>query len=288
MGLRRGLSVNGAAAKRPRKGPRRYGALVPSHASMGPRPNGRGKEVLGDLLAIAVGRQWGRGQTAAESPNATAGRQHAPASMGPRPNGRGKRDGDNAAVIDKNASMGPRPNGRGKGIAEEGMPPAGSCVNGAAAKRPRKVPQGLARQLRFCGVNGAAAKRPRKGAGGVGFRTGQCLRQWGRGQTAAESRQTSSAVRAVQSCVNGAAAKRPRKVHGSRLHARRERCVNGAAAKRPRKVAPALAAPASAPRVNGAAAKRPRKVDTVAPVDGKHQASMGPRPNGRGKIGNAT
>ena len=83
--------------------------------------------------------------------------------------------------------MGPRPDGRGKQLAV-----------GVLAK-----PQ--------VGVNGAAARRPRKGAGGGGACVRSCLRQWGRGQTAAESGMTDEIDRIVSS-VNGAAARRPRKV----------------------------------------------------------------------------
>ena len=107
--------VNGAAAKRPRKvcvrsGPcplflrqwgrgqtaaesRRRGtrSATSARASMGPRPNGRGKSHGSNSLWPSGLRQWGRGQTAAESPSPTSGLVRSRASMGPRPNGRGKR-----------------------------------------------------------------------------------------------------------------------------------------------------------------------------------------------------
>ena len=107
--------VNGAAAKRPRKGlcararrparpasmgprPNGRGKAAPAahptpylKASMGPRPNGRGKIDPATERAGQDLRQWGRGQTAAESVwrgvKEIAGDL---ASMGPRPNGRGK------------------------------------------------------------------------------------------------------------------------------------------------------------------------------------------------------
>ena len=131
--------VNGAAAKRPRKGalPCRGAARRPQ-ASMGPRPNGRGK--------VAAG---GRGPL------------RAAASMGPRPNGRGKHVITAPSRGPQCASMGPRPNGRGKAMPKPKAPSIGS-VNGAAAKRPRKdLAKHYGRQ--------------------------RLMRQWGRGQTAAES-----------------------------------------------------------------------------------------------------
>ena len=108
-------------------------------------------------------------------------------------------------------------------------------------------------------------------------------RQWGRGQTAAESsgRPTN---RSACHCVNGAAAKRPRKGLAESRRGSAGAGVNGAAAKRPRKVTKAES-PFSRPlRVNGAAAKRPRKVVAPLAFAGPLGASMGPRPNGRGKL----
>ena len=60
------MSVNGAAARRPRKdGEGQLWRAWPV-ASMGPRPDGRGKMGPGEAAGAALGRQWGRGQTAAE------------------------------------------------------------------------------------------------------------------------------------------------------------------------------------------------------------------------------
>ena len=116
MPMVRKLGFNGAAAKRPRKGagaarwpgmpsgfngaaakrPRKDTECAPAIgwaglASMGPRPNGRGKTSTARGMTGTCTLQWGRGQTAAESANLDdvvgyGGR----ASMGPRPNGRGK------------------------------------------------------------------------------------------------------------------------------------------------------------------------------------------------------
>ena len=85
-------------------------------ASMGPRPNGRGKEVHHwtppDMVACFNG-------AAAKRPRKGAGPQRRPArhpraSMGPRPNGRGKHVSRGTLSYASFASMGPRPNGRGK------------------------------------------------------------------------------------------------------------------------------------------------------------------------------
>ena len=89
-GARPTQSVNGAAARRPRKDARAERREWQGIASMGPRPDGRGKPptrrtkrrgprvngaaarrprkaaVVPDSHCLAGARQWGRGQTAAE------------------------------------------------------------------------------------------------------------------------------------------------------------------------------------------------------------------------------
>ena len=227
--------VNGAAARRPRKDLACRLARLAACASMGPRPDGRGKPARRGRGWAALGRQWGRGQTAAES---LAARQNPsgrlPASMGPRPDGRGKRQRRIRPAYMAVASMGPRPDGRGKPVPAPAAPPPLS-VNGAAARRPRK----------------ASIPKTR--------RTFEFERQWGRGQTAAESCRRGRRRRLAER-VNGAAARRPRKGRlGSRC-APSGCCVNGAAARRPRK-----------------GASRTGKARQVL------GASMGPRPDGRGK-----
>ena len=82
--------------------------------------------------------------------------------------------------------MGPRPNGRGKWTSINASSICRRCVNGAAAKRPRKA-----------------------GSVRLDKRVGK-ERQWGRGQTAAESFLWHGRGQ-IYLCVNGAAAKRPRK-----------------------------------------------------------------------------
>ena len=226
---------------------------------MGPRPDGRGKTVDVDGASNIAERQWGRGQTAAESSLANhstiytqlrqwgrgqtaaesesvvwasarfhtrqwgrgqtaAERQRRtqcygkaePASMGPRPDGRGKTvDGKNQH-LPVTASMGPRPDGRGKLPLRYGMQHEVQASMG-----PR--PDGRGKRQ-----DGAAPDAHHR-------------RQWGRGQTAAESRR---------------------------------QCPPGNALR----------------RVNGAAARRPRKDENGHEGHNRIVASMGPRPDGRGKL----
>ena len=131
--------VNGAAAGWPRKGAMPGSPPPPNSASMGPRPDGRGR--AGPQLAGAEPprRQWGRGRMAAEGLRPAEfsplrrrrqwgrGRMAAegsaipmiclsniPASMGPRPDGRGRTLCALGAHSHFSASMGPRPDGRGR------------------------------------------------------------------------------------------------------------------------------------------------------------------------------
>ena len=201
--------------------------------------------------------------------------------MGPRPNGRGKEARPPAPLFHSRASMGPRPNGRGKlSPSREGAPRRlrqwgrgqtaaespcrpcrigrTSCVNGAAAKRPRKGLGGQDAGRRRYGVNGAAAKRPRKAKG-----------------------RPQRALADVR--VNGAAAKRPRKADARRAAALprpQRQWGRGQTAAERRSMERLSMRPLS---VNGAAAKRPRKARGALGVVGGAVASMGPRPNGRGK-----
>ena len=204
--------VNGAAARRPRKVvdvPTTR--LARGEASMGPRPDGRGKP--GHVV------RW---------PGSIL------ASMGPRPDGRGKNQPASAM-----ANRGRRRQwGRGQTAAEScpgwqcRRPRAG--VNGAAARRPRKVCGAGRNCPAGTSVNGAAARRPRKGNGALPALSAR-RRQWGRGQTAAES---------------------------GREHVRRNFQLDASM---------------------GAAARRPRKGCRQGPSHVPEAASMGPRPDGRGK-----
>ena len=157
-------------------------------ASMGPRPDGRGR--LGPLR----GAGW-----------------IVSASMGPRPDGRGRFVIQPSLAWPGPASMGPRPDGRGRAVlpsmvtatlkrqwgrdrmAAEGSPPAmpaptAASVNGAATGWPRKA--AAARTTRRCRrrVNGAATGWPRKAFSAPGQLSLGSLRQWGRDRMAAEGR----------------------------------------------------------------------------------------------------
>ena len=58
--------VNGAATGWPRKALCRTVWTPPLHASMGPRPDGRGRKGALDLILPVGQRQWGRDRMAAE------------------------------------------------------------------------------------------------------------------------------------------------------------------------------------------------------------------------------
>ena len=209
-------------------------------------------------------RQWGRGQTAAESARRRALCAHGEASMGPRPNGRGKTLYTVQIRATSPASMGPRPNGRGKG---PGRVQAVLVVRASMGPRPNGrgkstyIMTPLRRGRRQWGRGQTAAERC---STGTVRSISPSTRQWGRGQTAAE-RPRAAQFAERRPGVNGAAAKRPRKVRGDRhvdphggasmgprpngrgkragraICFRSPSCVNGAAAKRPRKVSsPAL------------------------------------------------
>ena len=111
-----------------------------SHASMGPRPDGRGETIFVHELSLQQRLQWGRDLTVAESGEGEG--VSIPlclASMGPRPDGRGEtilltgqnhiytllQWGRDLTVAERivrvsqvsregMASMGPRPDGRGE------------------------------------------------------------------------------------------------------------------------------------------------------------------------------
>ena len=298
--------VNGAAARRPRKvdaparlsiarrlrqwgrgqtaaeSARRLGRDVAVLASMGPRPDGRGKLVKNPDDVNLFERQWGRGQTAAERTRdkAICCLQYA-ASMGPRPDGRGKRVDDGQHPRHGRASMGPRPDGRGK-FGRDPCRCLSARVNGAAARRPRKAAVKVRHHLAW----GSASMGPRpdgRGKYAVGWRRCRvCGRQWGRGQTAAER------IRLAQLVVQLVASMGPRPDGRGKLSRalslRPRPRVNGAAARRPRKDVPGLLSSAG-----GAASMGPRpdgrgKKDRALARPHLQEASMEPRPDGRGKL----
>ena len=139
-------------------------ASAAHEASMGPRPLGRGRRRHRQADREAVGRQWGRDLSAAEGTCAMKGRPRSRHSVNGAATSRPRKDRNQASLIIDvhNASMGPRPLGRGRAKAIDDCGPfprrqwgrdlsaaegprsttsrdRGSCVNGAATSRPRKV-----------------------------------------------------------------------------------------------------------------------------------------------------
>ena len=109
------ICVNGAAARRPRKDAlSRYERNAAEERQWG-RGQTAAERVIPTCRLVMIGaRQWGRGQTAAESTERMPRPSAPPPSMGPRPDGRGKSAfGPSRCVV--------------------------VSVNGAAARRPRKV-----------------------------------------------------------------------------------------------------------------------------------------------------
>ena len=279
----RSPSFNGAAAKRPRKdqapplaGQRemlQWGrgqtaaerllslpqAKHRNIASMGPRPNGRGKSASHRSSAPPSMLQWGRGQTAAERRAAGGGRRRQVLLQW----GRGQTAAERRRRCGPaggrgRASMGPRPNGRGKSKRAPNPQSNSKSFNGAAAKRPRKV------------FSPALLRRSRRSL------------QWGRGQTAAESRQMGVKPRDYLPSMgprpNGRGKFLAAELLGPRFYlqwGRGQTAAERSRSQRPR---------AASQTFNGAAAKRPRKDAYWAsgPIR-RVLPSMGPRPNGRGK-----
>ena len=255
---------------------------IPLVASMGPRPFGRGRAGGARPLMDSPMRQWGRDRLAAEGPRSACAstpkrRVNGAATVWPR-KGRdtvGVGDGDGA-------SMGPRPFGRGRAAARTGRRCPGSGVNGAATVWPRKAAHGGSSLLRQPGVNGAATVWPRKvGVGGVGGSVQVASmgpRPFGRGR-----RSTTAAIMTARRGVNGAATVWPRKAWRARSSSSSSSCVNGAATVWPRKGLGRLplvgAADASmGPRPFGRG-RRPQ----IEAIHADLVASMGPRPFGRGR-----
>ena len=210
-------SVNGAAAGWPRKALWTRIRPTISPASMGPRPDGRGRRPALAPSFSGCRRQWGRGRMAAEG----AAQRGGPVHVHQRQWGRGRMAAEGDArhglgARPAQASMGPRPDGRGRkpgcGSGRAGVP----CVNGAAAGWPRKAVHVPAVSVFMGGVNGAAAGWPRKARSRAGRR-----RRWCR--------------------VNGAAAGWPRKACACPCRTWWLPRVNGAAAGWPRKGAGPLA-----------------------------------------------
>ena len=253
------VRFNGAATGWPRKA--RLGRALPNRrgrfngaATGWPRKGGAGR-----LPAMPSGLQWGRDRMAAEGSFVDGNLKAWLASMGPRPDGRGRRrekpphtkrvrlqwgrdrmaaEGEEChgeVVVPVAASMGPRPDGRGRSMR---MPPY--CVSPVLQwGRDRMAAEGEISAL---------------------FTPRNRLLQWGRDRMAAEG---------GLPCVLSRGALR----------------FNGAATGWPRKVCRARMIQVHPCRFNGAATGWPRKATgrTAALLAG-NVASMGPRPDGRGRL----
>ena len=279
----RPTSVNGAAAGWPRK----VGSCWtrgPLHvASMGPRPDGRGR--LHPATLEAYRKSCVNGAAAGWPRKGVPGHPHRrpeQASMGPRPDGRGR-----LLLIDRDLLPCRRQWGRGRMAAEGGPPGRAASDRGRWRQwgRGRMAAEGCPCPT-SCGptscVNGAAAGWPRKGGGRLGG-GGGCIRVNGAAAGWPRKAPPPSAALPSRPRVNGAAAGWPRKVrHTTRVRGMAPR-VNGAAAGWPRKGRRGQWRLTWTSRVNGAAAGWPRKVVPQRPAHPSRPASMGPRPDGRGR-----
>ena len=250
--------VNGAATGWPRKACPSCGIilfLVP--ASMGPRPDGRGRRTRGVLTMHAFLRQWGRDRMAAEGKRAHGGPIGPPCVNGAATGWPRKGLCPPQCPCRPSASMGPRPDGRGR-------------VNALS-----EIVQHLVRQW----------GRDRMAAEGVEAYVDSVrrdLRQWGRDRMAAEGSQAVDLYCGVPERQWG----RDRMAAEGGLtwqRATREWCVNGAATGWPRKELPA-----EHPGPAGQASMGPRpdgrgRLRGGPGQHGANCASMGPRPDGRGR-----
>ena len=178
--------------------------------------------------------------------------------------------------------MGPRPDGRGRVLTSADFCMCSGCVNGAATGWPRKATRLLAMQ-REC----LASMGPRPDGRGrlrpspempLLFAASMGPRPDGRGRL----RSPREAVRRLVASMGPRPDGRGR--HVAVRHARVGRRVNGAATGWPRKATPPRSRSRSATGVNGAATGWPRKgCPAGRPPPGPGPASMGPRPDGRGR-----
>ena len=207
--------------------------------------------------------------------------------MGPRPFGRGRRQGAPVAYAGHAASMGPRPFGRGRRALGTRLRIQVRRVNGAATVWPRKVDVPTDSPPIWIGVNGAATVWPRK-----------VLKQ-------------NRLLQCIIS-VNGAATVWPRKDHGAECHKHKVQASMGprpfgrgrlkqgseTIGHRPRQWGrDRLAAEGGrVAQVRRGARRRQWGRDRLAAEGGQpanfsgfvSDASMGPRPFGRGRISTTT
>src|SRR5579884_804840 len=280
-------------------------------ASMGPRPIGRGNPARGrSLPPDSVCFNGAATDRSRKCPCAMLARsKRRGASMGPRPIGRGNTKGTGAATPSRRlASMGPRPIGRGNAARLRGRVPLAGRFNGAATDRSRKSPctpfgavgwrplqWGRDRSVAEIrptdsttgntkpGFNGAATDRSRKLLPTARARRWNSGLQWGRDRSVAEICPAALPRRMVLRASMGP----PPIGRGNPLAPRRPlaggESFNGAATHRSRKCEPFPRARPRRLRFNGAATDRSRKFAPLGKerhTDG--EASMGPRPIGRG------
>ena len=158
------ISVNGAAARRPRKA----GRSPCARRACATRQWGRGQTAAErrrrrSRARPSGRRQWGRGQTAAESRRPCRKEKEVIGVNGAA--ARRPRKGAPNTFTTKVDQL--RQWGRGQTAAESSQFLStaffsSESVNGAAARRPRKVGPPAAAAARPSCVNGAAARRPRK------------------------------------------------------------------------------------------------------------------------------
>ena len=229
-------------------------------ASMGPRPDGRGRAAGAETPGIEALRQWGRGRMAAEGAPAAMpssiralrqwGRGRMAAEGGEpgqlreverlvRQWGRGRMAAEGPAGRPASRPVSMRQWGRGRMAAEGGRSSTlqstrTTSVNGAAAGWPRKVADPSA----LCDITGASMGPRPDGRGRTSARSSRrsaSKRQWGRGRMAAEgwSAFTTPARRCRRQWGRGRMAAEG---CNAPLATGRATSVNGAAAGWPRKV----------------------------------------------------
>ena len=132
---------------------------------MGPRPDGRGRDMLSDRRRPVPDASMGprldsRGRVAQVWVEPVA----VVTSMGPRPCGRGRGNANDIASSDELASMGPRPCGRGR-AAPVSLPPPGApavmCLSAAEGADGRPAPRSCGtsapRARALCAIQGGSA-----------------------------------------------------------------------------------------------------------------------------------
>ncbi len=232
-------------------------------ASMGPRPGGRGRQSNAWPVKLAcrrfngatARRPWKTDRESADL------RKYPHASMGPRPGGRGRRLHRHPKSSATKASMGPRPGGRGRRSTLRPGRVGIECFNGATARRPWKT---------------SLAEEPEEAAQ---------LLQWGHGPEAVEDR-TRNGPSIRQTSFNGATARRPWKTShlGGRSNPRLG-CFNGVTARRPWKTFYARVAWLVVVTLQwGHGPEAVEDAPAVTSLKKATQASMGPRPGGRGRL----